>query len=438
VKIKLRGRVSKRSRSGHIAINAISLSSHSLPQIRDQKTVGAKGGSAYPAYGVPILSGNDWFGGHGVTVYSDGGPGYGGHWQCVELFERFMEAQHWIPGLVGGGDAGAINLFTDARLNTYFVPHPNGSGYIPVPGDAVIFSHGQYGHVAIVDSVSGGQVNLVEQNASASGRTSISLRGSTLGADGYEIPVGVLHPKGNTSPPATTPPSAPPASTPAPAANGPVYPVQNTDETPPDGVYFRNSPHTADTSSIAGLGIYAGEQVHLICYGYGDAVGPYSDELWYEVNNVTRPTVNGASNSGWLNAHYINDGKSANQADAGVAVCAGYSASPPSSGSPTPTPTPPPAPTTYSETAGGVAHTWTNYTNAGGTQGPSIGSNQTVQIACKINGFAVADGNTWWYRIASAPWSDNYYVSADAFYNNGQTSGSLHGTPFVDPAVPGC
>ena len=62
----------------------------------------------------------------------------------------------------------------------------------------------------------------------------------------------------------------------------------------------------------------------------------------------------------------------------------------------------------------------------------------TVQVACKVSGFRVADGNTWWYRIASAPWSNNYYVSADAFYNNGQTSGSLVGTPFVDSNVPNC
>lgn len=112
------------------------------------------------------------------------------------------------------------------------------------------------------------------------------------------------------------------------------------------------------------------------------------------------------------------------------------------------TPTPPPAagpsqpgspaPVTHAETTGGVAHTWTNYTNAGGSQGPLIPSNATVQIACAIPGFRVADGNTWWYRIASSPWNGAYYVSADAFYNNGATSGGLIGTPFVDPAVPSC
>jgi hypothetical protein len=103
-----------------------------------------------------------------------------------------------------------------------------------------------------------------------------------------------------------------------------------------------------------------------------------------------------------------------------------------------PAPVPTPAPQTFSETVGGVAHTWTNYTNAGGTEGPSIAANQIVQIACKVTGFKVADGDTWWYRIAQSPWNNQYYVSADAFYNNGNTSGSLIGTPFVDPAVPDC
>jgi surface antigen len=119
-------------------------------------------------------------------------------------------------------------------------------------------------------------------------------------------------------------------------------------------------------------------------------------------------------------------------------------ASTPSSPAATPTnpasPTNPaaPAPSTHAETTGGVTHTWTNYTNAGGTEGPTIPSNATVQISCALPGFRVADGNTWWYRIASSPWNNAFYASADAFYNNGSTSGSLKGTPFVDPAVPGC
>ena len=122
-------------------------------------------------------------------------------------------------------------------------------------------------------------------------------------------------------------------------------------------------------------------------------------------------------------------------------------------GSTTPTPTAPPAttpqtspptsppttaPATYAETAGGVVHTWTNYSNAGGYEGPSIARYATVQIACKLRGFAVQNGNTWWYRIAQSPWNNAYYASADAFYNNGQTSGSLVGTPYVDQNVRDC
>jgi surface antigen len=95
-------------------------------------------------------------------------------------------------------------------------------------------------------------------------------------------------------------------------------------------------------------------------------------------------------------------------------------------------------PTTYAETAGSVANTWTDYADAGGTEGSPIAKYQTVQITCKVAGFKVADGNTAWYRIASSPWSDVYYVSADAFYNDDATSGSLSSTPFVDGAVPDC
>lgn len=105
---------------------------------------------------------------------------------------------------------------------------------------------------------------------------------------------------------------------------------------------------------------------------------------------------------------------------------------------PDPTPDPGPAPQTSSETAGGDTHTWTNYTNAGGYEGPTIARGVTVQIACKLSGFPVANGNTWWYRIAQSPWNGSYYASADAFYNNGQTSGPLAGTPYVDANVRNC
>jgi hypothetical protein len=128
---------------------------------------------------------------------------------------------------------------------------------------------------------------------------------------------GTVNPQGGTGNP------QPPTVNPQPPAAGaePIFTVMNTSETPPDGVWFRNGPESANTDRVTGHGVYMGEQVQLICYEFGEAVGPYTDSLWYYVVNVSRPTNGGVSNSGFLNAHYINDGKIANEIDPGVSHC---------------------------------------------------------------------------------------------------------------------
>ncbi|HET9124200.1 MAG TPA: hypothetical protein VFN65_04870 [Solirubrobacteraceae bacterium] len=90
------------------------------------------------------------------------------------------------------------------------------------------------------------------------------------------------------------------------------------------------------------------------------------------------------------------------------------------------------------EVAGGVAHTWSDPLTAGGRPGHEILDLQKVRIACRLHGFTVQDGNTWWYLIDSPPWSRHFFVTADAFYNNGHTSGTLRGSAFVDPRVARC
>jgi hypothetical protein len=82
--------------------------------------------------------------------------------------------------------------------------------------------------------------------------------------------------------------------------------------------------------------------------------------------------------------------------------------------------------------------TFTDYTHANGNLGQRIASYQTIRVSCRLTGFTTADGNPWWYRVASSPWNNAYYAPADNFYNNGATSGSLIGTPFVDTNVPLC
>lgn len=90
------------------------------------------------------------------------------------------------------------------------------------------------------------------------------------------------------------------------------------------------------------------------------------------------------------------------------------------------------------ETVGGTSHTWSDYKTAGGLAGETIPAYTAVKIACRIKGFVVADGDVWWYRLAASPWNNKFYVSADAFYNDGRTHGSLLRTPYFDPKVPVC
>jgi hypothetical protein len=118
---------------------------------------------------------------------------------------------------------------------------------------------------------------------------------------------------------------------PASGYSGPIFQVMNTSETPPDGIYFRNSPHTWDYSAIYGYGVFMNEYVQLNCYAWGDSVGQYNNTLWYYANNVTRPIVaaTGQQNVGYLNAHYVNDGLLANQVDGGVPPCSNSTPPPP-------------------------------------------------------------------------------------------------------------
>jgi hypothetical protein len=229
-----------------------------------------------------------------------------------------------------------------------------------------------------------------------------------------------------------TPPSAPSPGAPAAQAEKPLTPV-------PAGTWAETAGGSARTwtnfqtgGGTQGPSILVGQSVGVSCrtqglrvangnpWWYRVASGPWNDGYYVSADAFYN---NGATFGGLAGTPFV---------DSNVPLCNG-------SGPPAAAPAPPASSApAYAETTGGVAHTWTNYQNAGGTQGPSIAANQTVQIRCKVTGFRVADGNTWWYRIASGPWNDGYYVSADAFYNNGQTSGGLAGTPFVDPRVPDC
>ena len=95
--------------------------------------------------------------------------------------------------------------------------------------------------------------------------------------------------------------------------------------------------------------------------------------------------------------------------------------------------------TTYAERTGSSARTWSDYTIAGGEAGPPINGRRAVRVTCRIRGYEVSSGNQWWYLVASAPWRNDFFATADAFYNQRRTQGvDFRKTRFVDPRVRVC
>lgn len=76
--------------------------------------------------------------------------------------------------------------------------------------------------------------------------------------------------------------------------------------------------------------------------------------------------------------------------------------------------------------------------NASGP-GPHLDAKTYVQVSCKVYApqIASATPDGYWYRIASAPWSDKYYVAANTFWN-GDVPGQRPYTHFTDMNVPNC
>jgi TIR domain len=106
--------------------------------------------------------------------------------------------------------------------------------------------------------------------------------------------------------------------------SGPIYTVKNTYETLPDGIYFRGSRQFEPSPPIPipppGFGVWRNERVRVSCWAWGKAVS--GNYVWYYVSNVSRPTIwNGRLIEGWLNAHYVNDGMTANHPAPGIPQC---------------------------------------------------------------------------------------------------------------------
>jgi hypothetical protein len=67
-----------------------------------------------------------------------------------------------------------------------------------------------------------------------------------------------------------------------------------------------------------------------------------------------------------------------------------------------------------------------------------VAPNRKIWVTCKVYAPVIAsvspDG--YWYRLASPPWNDRYYVAANTFLNGGTYNGP--GVINTDRHVPDC
>lgn len=150
---------------------------------------------AYPARGTLMVAAGNWCQGQGVDVYSNGGDHIyypndknyvgseytGVKWQCVELAHRLYYVRGWKPGGLWGIN-NAYEIWGKAR-ELGMEQHSISSGYVPMPGDMMVFDSGlpnsaNAGHVALVDRVDDSYIYVCEQNSSDTGCRSYA-RGSS-------------------------------------------------------------------------------------------------------------------------------------------------------------------------------------------------------------------------------------------------------------------
>jgi len=108
---------------------------------------------------------------------------------------------------------------------------------------------------------------------------------------------------------------------------------------------------------------------------------------------------------------------------------------------------------TSGEAKSGEGETGKRFTEEAGEDGASTYANpytlsepgvrvepgEEVQVVCRVYSPEPASVNPdgYWYRLASAPWNENYYAPANSFWN-GDVPGQLPYTHNTDKHVPIC
>ncbi len=206
LRVKCHNKVTRsKSRWGSFNVTTSAATPASVPTLGRPASAPVSGLAAaygWAPFGSTLIKGTDWFAGRGVDVRSNGGNGcasgcavrgtYGTKYQCVELVNRFVRTQGWVTSNI----LGNAHQILDKAPRDAFAKHKAGDGYVPVPGDIIVWSGGSsgYGHVAVVSAVSAGVVTFVEQNASRSGSYRLKMdTGGRLARYGALNHTGYLH-----------------------------------------------------------------------------------------------------------------------------------------------------------------------------------------------------------------------------------------------------
>ena len=114
--------------------------------------------------------------------------------QCVDLVKKYVSDTVGVPENVSGVHGNADEIYANAS-SQYFDKIPVGG--TPQPGDIVCVGPNgyspDYGHVAVVESVSGGTLHLIEQSGADPARG--TFRGTLSSVEVAAIQ-GYLRPKG--------------------------------------------------------------------------------------------------------------------------------------------------------------------------------------------------------------------------------------------------
>ena len=124
---------------------------------------------------------NEWFPG-GSLAESE--------WQCAELSKRWLYQEYGQMNYAANGNQ-MLSHYPGGPLAVVY----NGSA-LPTPGDILAMgSSSQFGHTAVVTSVTATTVSWIEQNSTPNGSYSATISGGVVGGDAYNSDniIGWLH-----------------------------------------------------------------------------------------------------------------------------------------------------------------------------------------------------------------------------------------------------